>query len=439
MKKSTVILTVFLGLLLSICSNVSGNDVYDKSYFGRQMSEDTFHLFRGVLRQAYRNEPGLENARVQAEAFFDYLATVEQPEFSSYADGDVNENPVGVLWSQLELAMHGKEYNIRVPNDFRKMQLAMRAWNGRANSAFVPELRYQLYYEAYRRLDSSAFLLDQAQKSSFSIFYQHLFSQLSKHIGEGDPWAKSFMSDWVQARIEISRLDWDPQLQEALISKHNLPDTPSSWFPVIMRFNSILPGLLDALEDGDTAQYAWLINGLMDRFQSVGSLIGTALYLCDPHGDATPSSASIELANQGRWRNVFVEEPFPWIDVADYLLWLAEIRLIPPESAPKVVVHADEECVYHESDEFEMPATDKPQRRTITGLHELGFPVERMVSRMTEQERASFCASWPRQSKEVLAQFRYMMHLINVMQRKNPALISDLWQPKAHDNKASQP
>lgn len=434
MKKIIQLLAVIYGLMHSSVSYSANHDVYSKSYFGRQMPEETFVLYRGVLRQIYRLERDIDNARVHAEAFFDYLATAEQPDFSTHAGGDVNVDPVGVLWSQLELAMQGKEYNLRVPDDFRKIALAMRVWNGRPDSEFIPEMRYQLYYEAYRRLSPSAFLVDSAQKRTYDMFFNNFFSTLNYHIEAGDPWAKSFLSDWVQARIEISRIDWDPHLQEALISKHNLHDDNIPWFPVIMRFNSILPGLLDALEDGYADQYAWLINGLLDRFQAVGSLIGTALFLCDPHGDATPSSSSMELANQGRWREIFIQDPFPWIGVADYLLRSTEIQMTPP-------ILEDGELIFgtHQIGDAEPSASDTPQRRTVAGLHELGFPVERVLSRMTEQERASFCATWPGRSKEVLAQFRYMMHLIIIMQSKNPIMISDLWQARIHDAKAFLP
>lgn len=437
MKKAKVILPFLLGVVLTICANASGNGEYAKSYFGRQMSEDAFRQFRGVLRQFYRNEPGLEDVRVQAEAFFDYLATVEEPDFSAYADGDVNADPVGVLWAQLELAMQGKEVQLRVPNDFRKLQLALQVWNGRPDSEFVPELRYKLFYDAYRRLGPSALLVDEAKESAYSIFFHRMFEQLRQHVDAGVPWAKSFLSDWVAGKIDIGRLDWDPQLQEALISMHNFSDYPFSWFPVIMRYNAAVSGLYDAWESKTFERYSWIMDGLLDHFQSIGSQIGAALYLCDPDGDGAPSSDAIESANQGRWREAFLQEPFPWVGLADYLLWSAEMSLIPHESGAKDVVLADAASVSHESGEIAGPATDRLKRRTIAGLHELGFPVETILSRMTEQERISFCETWPEQSKEALAKFRYMLHFIQAMQNKNAGLMHDLWQSRMHDSKAS--
>lgn len=445
---------IFFSLIFPALSPAEAevDNSYSNSYFGRQMPEETYHLYRSVLRQIMRQEHDIDTARMHGEAFFDYLATHENPDFASFAAGDVNINPVGVIWSQLELARQGTTNNLRVPEDFRKLYLSIQIWNGRPDSEFNPELRYRMYFDAFRQLKASSFLVTNTDPKTYSIFFHSLFAQLDKQIEVENPAAKSFMSDWAQAKIDISRWDWDPELQETLIKQHNVPDY---YFPAFLKFNPMMAALQERLEEGQTGQYDWLINELIYRIQQVGSLIGSALVICDPNGESTPSRAMVELTSQGKQRSIYLQEPFPWVDVSDYLLGTAESLLAPvahseseimgsnsvaestasdssraEQNAVAIALSGQDQSVTNGSAGLaitEQPVRNLARRRTITGLCDLGFPMQSTISGMTEVERASFCNSWPSKSKQVLTQFNYFLNIISLIQSKNPDYISKLW------------
>ena len=409
-------------------SPARANNSYSNSYFGRHMPEYTYRQFNNSLRQRVRHEAGLDSACASGELFFEHLATHEDPDFSSFAAGDVNSDPVGVIWSQLLLAEQGPTNELRTPDDFRKFHLAITLWNAwysQPDSGLSPEQRSRMLFDAYRRLKSSSFLVETSGFSPYSKFFYSLFSQIGKQIAADDPAARAFLSDWVQAKVDIGRWEWDPELQEAL--KDN--GVPNSYFPAILNFRPILAAAQKHDEEGMPVLPEWLLADLVARFQNIGSRIGTALLICDPHGNASPSLRMIELARQGKQNAIYLQDPFRWIDIADYLLLSAE-SLAFPQSATNT---------YESIDAPGDPVVTAPSvripanRRSISDLRGLGFLGTRSPSDMTEEERVAFCVSWQKEAKQVLAQFQYMLNILALSRHSNPDCFVRLWNSKSSE------
>ena len=278
-----------------------------------------------------------------------------------------------------------------------------------------------MLFDAYRHLQASCFLVRASGYSPYSKFFHFLFSQIGEQIAVENPSARSFLSDWVQAKLDISRWEWDPELQESLIKVNGLPD---SCFPIILNYRSIYSAPQESMQAAAPVLPEWLLADTVVRFQQIGSRIGTALLICDPHGDATPSPRMIELVNQGQSKTIFLQYPFQWPGVADYLVLSAGSLVSPHSESYKVEYHVASEYAAAQGPSGRVLVN----RRSVSDLRGLGFRGVKSLSDMTEEERAAFCASWQKEAKQVLAQFHYMLNILSLSRKANPECFMHLWR-----------